>query len=79
MKPAKCSCGRETQSFYDVIGHKGLLETVTACPRCFNAIGKGLKRTKAGDLVRGEHLIRYYSREHRPMGQINWLFWLAEH
>lgn len=79
MNPKKCKCGKQTLSFYDVLSHKGLIGIIPCCPRCFNAIRRGLETTKAGDYVQGGHLVRYHNREYKPMDQIRWLFWLAEH
>lgn len=76
--PAKCSCGVETMSFYDNISCEGLLGWVPCCPRCFRKVAKGLKRAKAGGFVSRQGLIRFHNRDYKPMGQMNWLFWLAE-
>jgi len=76
MSPEKCGCGKETHSFYDVLDHTGIIQTVPCCPRCFRGVRRGHRKTRAG-IVAGQTLIVRHNREYTPMGRINWLFYLA--
>ena len=78
MKPAKCECGGMTLSFVDVINRSGLVSSRPACPKCWRKLHKGGKKSKNGDLVVGQNLMRFHCREYDQMGQLNWLFHLAE-
>lgn len=73
-----CSCGKTTESFYDVIGPHGKIRSVDCCPTCFKKVRKGMKRSASGDYVNGQTLIRWFNREYKPMAQVKWLFFLAE-
>lgn len=78
MKPAKCECGALTLSFVDVLGHEGLIASRPQCHKCWRKIRKGGKVSKNGDLIAGQNLMRFHNREYDKMGQLNWLFFLAE-
>ena len=73
----RCVCGRQTDSFYDVVGKEGKKETITCCFRCIRKLTKGLHHSPNGDVVKEGNLIRWFNREYKPMEQINWLFFLA--
>ncbi len=76
MKPCK-ECGKPTLSFVDIISRDGAVETYPCCVKCISRLTKGLKKTKAGDFVKHNVLIRYFRREYKPMAQLEWLFYLA--
>lgn len=78
MKLAKCECGVVTLSFVDVIGRDGLASTRPECPKCWRKLHKGGKKSRNGDLIVGQKLMRFHNREYDQMGQLNWLFFLAE-
>ena len=73
-----CSCGKPTESFYDVIGPAGKIKTVHSCPACFKKVRQGMKRSSSGDYIHGQTLTRWFNREYKPMAQVKWLFFLAE-
>ena len=78
MKPAKCECGAMTLSFVDVLSFTGLVASRPSCQKCWRKLRKGGKSSKNGDLIVGQSLMRFHNREYDQMGQLNWLFFLAE-
>lgn len=77
-KPMKCECGAATLSFVDVIGKDGLVSSRPQCHKCWRKLRKGANASRNGGLIVGQNLIRFHNREYKPLGQLNWLFYLAE-
>lgn len=74
-----CSCGKETDSFYDVIGPKGKIKTVPSCPGCFKKIREGMRPLKDGfGYVHGQVQIRWFKRDYKPMTRTAWAFFTAQ-
>lgn len=78
MNPCK-DCKTPTLGFVDQISRDGALESYPCCVKCIRKITKGLQVSKSGDYIRHNVLIRYFRREYKPMAQLEWLFYLANH